>query len=421
LSALLNYGLNSRSVVRFYLLSVFFIFIFVFIFNPYTKVTALSYLLLPISIFSFVCRFKYIGFELVLFSILFVVISLVGVISSFHHGIGQFVHLKVSLSIFFYILILYPVSLYFYKRGFSFNDLVYFALLAVAFNSALILSEVLFPFVRDVVESTLAPSGNVDWSKGFRYRGLASGGGASLSVIVPVSIVLALHLYSDRYIGLIKLVFLSVILILSLFFIGRTGFLLLPVVLASYFLFNAKRHLVGILSVTLFLSLIILIFGGEVKDFLVEKYGIGFYNYSFGFFLSGVSGIKEEGTVSIILGFLTAMPKYFPEILFGYGFYGGSDFVPWTDSGYSRMFLSVGYFFGGLFYIGLILMSRNVVIFKPFLFLTILMVLMIAELKEPLLFSGYSARIYFSLVVFASVYQRFSNRRMYSAQLIDKC
>lgn len=412
---------DYRSFIRFYLISfVFFVFIFIFIFNPYTKIVALSYFFLPISLLSFVYRFKFLGFEPLLFSVLFIVISLIGVVSSFHHDIGQFIHLKISLSVLFYILIVYPVSLFLYKRGFSFNDVLYFILLAVLFNSFFILLEVQFPPVRDAAESWLAPSGNVDWSKGFRYRGLASGGGASLSVIVPVSIVLTLHLYSEKYIGLARLFIFCAILILSLFFIGRTGFLLLPIVFVSYVVFNVKKHILSIFLITLCFVVFILVFGGFVKAFIVEKYGFGFYNYSFGFFLGGVSGIKEEGTVGIIFDFLTAMPKSFPEILFGYGFYGGSDFVPWTDSGYSRMFLSVGYLFGVLFYVGLILMARNVIVFKPYLFLTILMVLMIAEFKEPLLLSGYSARIYFAVFVLATVYKRFSSRMYAGANLIIK-
>ena len=63
------------------------------------------------------------------------------------------------------------------------------------------------------------------------------------------------------------------------------------------------------------------------------------------------------------------------------------------------MFLSVGYVFGLLFYILFFLMFRNVFFYKPFLFLTIGALLLIAEAKEPLLFTGYSARLYILVLV----------------------
>src|SRR5690606_2071112 len=110
-------------------------------------------------------------------------------------------------------------GLYFlFKRiGRGFDDLVYLSLLAISFNSVVILTEVLFPFVRDVIESFLIPSGNVNWREGFRYRGIASGGGASLSVLVAVAVVFALYLYQKRYIGVFTVFSLIAVLLISLF------------------------------------------------------------------------------------------------------------------------------------------------------------------------------------------------------------
>jgi hypothetical protein len=95
------------------------------------------------------------------------------------------------------------------------------------------------------------------------------------------------------------------------------------------------------------------------------------------------------------------MPATFPEVLIGYGFYGGSDFYPWTDSGYSRMFLSIGYLFGFSFYFCFFFMFRSVIFRKKFIFITIGIILLVAEAKEPLLFAGYGSRVYIILLTFA--------------------
>ena len=373
--------------------------ILLFIFNPYTVFGNLGAFLLPIILLSFLSGFKGLGLEVIGVSFVLILISMVGVFSSFVHDIGQFVHLKVSFSLVVYIFLAHSLYTLFCRGGFEFNDFIHCILLASSFNSLVIIFEVYYPGFRQTIESFLVLSGNVDWTEGFRYRGIASGGGASLSVLVPVSIVLSLYLYSENYLSILSSIFYASILIFSVFFIGRTGLVLLPFVALFFVFFNAKKYLSRTIVVSLFMWVLVFLFFGDIKQALIDKYGIGFYNYSVGFLLPGGGGIEDEGTVGTVIDFLSVMPKTFPEVLIGYGFYGGSDFHPWTDSGYSRMFLSVGYVFGALFYILFFLMFRNVFFYKPFLFLTIGALLLIAEAKEPLLFTGYSARLYILVLV----------------------
>lgn len=385
--------------IRFFYL-VAFVFSFVLVLNPYTKLLPLAYFLIPLLAVSVYTRFKLIGGELIFVSFILIMISIVGVTSSFLHGIGQFVHLKVAFSIILYFLLahsFYVVSTYY---GITFNEFVYVILLSVLFNSSVILFQVYIPGLRDFTESFLVLSGNVDWTEGFRYRGLASGGGASLSVLIPVSMVLALYLYTEKNIGVVQLITMFSVLLLSLFFIGRTGFILLPIVFLSFVFFNFKKYLLRVVSILIIVPLLIILFGDEIKNIVVSKYGLEFFNYSFGFILDGAKGLKEEGTFDVIIGFLKVMPTTFPEVLIGYGFYGGSDFYPWTDSGYSRMFLSVGYVFGSIFYLAFFFVFRHVIFKKKYLFVTIGLILLVAEAKEPLLFTGYSSRVYIMLLVF---------------------
>ena len=380
---------------------ILFFFVFVLVLNPYAVVGPLAYFLFPILIYPLLDKCRLLSFDSFFLLLALVFISFLGVFSSFLHNIGQFVHLKVAISIVFYLFFTYAVFLIFKKKGFDFNDLVLLILLTVVVNSSIIIFQVLDPEFRSLIEGFLAPSGNIDWTEGFRYRGLASGGGASLSVLIPVAFVLALHLYSEKVIGVLVLFLFISILMTSLFFIGRTGFLLLPIVFVSFVFFNLQKYIFKVFLFFLIMIIFLLFFGEAIKDFVIGRYGVGFYNYSFGFFLGGVDGIKDEGTLSIIVEFLQVVPSTFPEVLIGYGFYGGSHFEPWTDSGYSRMFLSVGYFFGIAFYLSFFLIFRNVILSRKFLFLTIGVALLVAEFKEPLLFTGYASRVYVLLLGYA--------------------
>jgi len=336
--------------------------------------------------------------------------GMVLILSSLWHEIPQIDHLKVSFSVLICILIGLGAFFYFEKKGLDFDDFIYFCLVAFAINSSIILLEVFFPVVRDLIEGFLKPSGNVDWTAGHRYRGLASGGAASLSLTYPVAVTLCLYLYMEKYISMARLFFFLPVLLLSLLFVGRTGVFLMPVVLLYFFVLNFRSGFLKSNSLIIFFMVFLMISLGGVKLLLTEIYGEWFYKYSLGFILDGLSGIDEEGTVSVIKNFLSVLPVAFPEVFVGYGFYGGSDFFPWTDSGYSRMFLSVGWLFGFLYYVIFIFMVCPAIKAKPFLFGTLTTILLVAEAKEPLIFSGYSARFYFISLAFLIMMQKTRNR-----------
>lgn len=343
--------------------------------------------------------------NVILFSLMFF-ISLWGAFFSFVNGIGQLNHPWVVISFFFTVLS--AQALYFLCRRFciDLNSFLLLILYSLILNYVVVGLEVNFPAIRDGIEGFLAPSGNIDWAEGFRYRGLASGGGATLSVVTPVAFVITLYLYEEKKIGVVFTLFSLFVALFATLVIGRTGLILLPLVFACYvcFYFPSKMFRVSwVLSFALLVicGFFVVYFGyGFVLDYFSDLFGLGFINYSFGFLLQGAKGIEDEGTVGIIASFLTVVPKEFPEVFTGYGFYGGSDFSPWTDSGFSRMFLSVGFFWGAIFYLCVMVFYFKSYSCHKFLVLSIFLVLLVAEAKEPLLFSGNPARIFILIVVF---------------------
>src|SRR5690554_6695214 len=82
-----------------------FLFLLVLILNPYTIIGPLGYFcVLPFVGYSVVRYGRYFDKESVFLVLIMVLISIVGVLSSFVHGIEQLEHLKVSLSIVIYLI-----------------------------------------------------------------------------------------------------------------------------------------------------------------------------------------------------------------------------------------------------------------------------------------------------------------------------
>lgn len=390
---------------------ILFICALFLILNPYTLVGPLGYYVaLPLAGLAVFRGMR--SFERGIFYcfLICIGISIIGVFSSALHNITQFEHFKVAISILIYYLV--GIGLYIgFKRKVDINGFLLCVLYVGVLNGVVILLQVQVPQFRAVVESFFVESGNIDWTEGFRYRGLASGGGASLSVLSAFMTFIALYLYGIKKINALVVAASLIVFISSVFFIGRTGVLLIPAAFIFYVVSQGVRNF----KIIIFLAgvvIFILFFGLDyIKEFLIEEYGEGFYRYSLGYFLEGKQGFEDEGTVGMIAEFLTTVPRQFPEILIGYGFYGGSEFYPWTDSGYSRMFLSVGFLFGSIFYGCAFYIFIKSSYDKQSLFLPLVGLLAISETKEGMMFAGYSSRLFFILIGFLAAQKIFSQRQ----------
>jgi hypothetical protein len=296
------------------------------------------------------------------------------------------------------------------KNNIYSETIILFVLAAVVLNSIIILIQLNFEGFRAFIESFLTEAGNINYTEGFRYRGLSASGGAGLSITLPVALILSLFLLQGKKINLITFVAIFVVLFSSALVIGRTGLLFLPIGALIYTALTYKK-LLSIkmaMNYVFFLALLTIFsaaFYEYISNYLSDKFGEGFMNYAFDFMLKGKEGFEEEGTTDMIREFLGVLPLKFPEALIGYGFYGGSEFYPWTDSGYSRMFLSVGFPLGIMFYAVVFYLftsgyknSKN-----KYLLLSILTILLISETKEPLLTSGNSSRIFLIILIFSKL------------------
>jgi hypothetical protein len=346
--------------------------------------------------------------DLVIPIFLLLTIATFGAMSSVINGIPQINHPMTVVSLLIMILAANGMFLYCKKKNISIDDFLLLILLAVVLNSVIILLELQFDSFRSFIEGYLDPisGGVINYSQGYRLRGIASAGGAGLSISIPAALIIALHLFDRGRLNSVFLLILFPILLASVVVIGRTGIVLLIIPVSMYLLLllfrrnNDHTILKTIFFVLIPLLIIAPLFYQYMSDFLSQMFGDSFVKYAFGFLLDGKSGVEEEGTVGLMAEFITVLPMEFPQVLTGYGFYGGSEFYPWTDAGFNRTFLSVGFLFGSIFYVIVFYMYFLTFGINKYLIGSFVLVLTIAEIKEPLLFSGFASRMFILIFVY---------------------
>ena len=179
--------------------------LFLVVFNPYTIYGKPGVLMgVLFLLVSFVVgTYKVVLNNYLIPVFLVLLISLWGVLVSHLNDIGQFDFLYSALSFVFFVFTACGIVGFLIRKKISFDDFAELLLYVILFNSIFILLEVSIPAVRDATESFLAPAGNIDWTQGIRYRGLAASGGSGLSVCCTLGFIIALDLYRNKQIGLL--------------------------------------------------------------------------------------------------------------------------------------------------------------------------------------------------------------------------
>ena len=87
--------------------------------------------------------------------------------------------------------------------------------LVIVLNSIIILLEIQFDPLRQFIEGYLEPlaDGSINYAEGYRLRGVASSGGAGLSISVPAALIISLYLFDRGKLNTISLLILLFILL----------------------------------------------------------------------------------------------------------------------------------------------------------------------------------------------------------------
>lgn len=378
-----------------------------FILNPYTSLG-------PLGFYATV-PFLFLAMRSIALSVMIrkhgltiwvlITISTYAVWNSAVNNIFQITHLYMTISLCLVIFSSVGVWKYCHKNKIVFEEFLLILLLVILSNSIIIFLELMFPEFRTFIEQFLAQSDN-NYRTTHRFRGIASAGGAALSVLAALGVGITLQLYIKKYLSILMVALSLSILLFSSLLIGRTGTVLSVIPIVFFLIWMLRTNVSKVFIFIAFLSGGCYFLYPLAVLFFQEKFSAAFVYYAIGFFFAS-DGLSNEGTVGAMATHFHALPTEWPYLITGHGYYGVSDFTPRTDSGFGRMFLAIGYLLGTLYYL-LFFKIMSVFSNKDNLFILIsgFSILFIAEIKEPLLLSMYSSRLLVMVAIFSYLNSR---------------
>lgn len=117
----------------------------------------------------------------------------------------------------------------------------HYYLLFIILNSLVILLEPVFPIITNFINDNIYDSSNLKKSSYVRYKGLVTFGGATLSMFNALYVFILILIWSklNQYQKLFYIVFVPIV-ILSTFLIGRSGLIILPIIIFGYAIIKRK-------------------------------------------------------------------------------------------------------------------------------------------------------------------------------------
>lgn len=278
------------------------------------------------------------------------------------------------------------------------NEFFYLIGLAVLIQAILTIFSFLMPSVKSVFSNLILSSSNYDESNVLRAMGFTTVGGASFSVIQSTGVISFIILAKLNKWSLIKsfLIWFSILIILiSIFFIGRTGmFISLTAILAYVISLKVKLR-----NVIVTITFIFLAFQINYTS-LIENLTSGVDGFRSDIFIEWIESsfkVKDNETTAA-LNEMPVPPLSF-ETIIGTGRVRdvtGRENASGHDSGYVQTYYSLGLILATCFYLSfliflLFLIYRNKFqkyydsINKKILYMLVLLVFFI-EIKEPFIF-----------------------------------
>ncbi|KAA0014340.1 hypothetical protein F0A17_01410 [Billgrantia pellis] len=339
----------------------------------------------------------------------------------FHTEVFATTFLTYMIQVALYILLGYVLALSLMTKSLDMDQVLTLCFKLVVFivfvNSLIILIEYNFPPFRNFVESMLylPENSNIDYlTREFRLRGIASGGAANLSLFHGTVLILLQALYIKKKIGFLYFITASVTIFTSLLFIGRTGIVVAIIGIALFHMLNfiLSKEKLSLRRILLYASIAGIVMA--VPPVFAILFPENVLSYSITFLYRGVEGVQQEGTTAALARMIN-IPNEWPKLLFGVGVHSGDfDLRRSVDLGYMRMFTALGIPVAIAFYVFVAYLGKcvlSVTHYKSF-WLVFMIIMFIAEYKEPFIFKGYSARLMWMIIGVGLCY-RFSGLHAY--------
>lgn len=262
--------------------------------------------------------------------------------------------------------------------------------IAVFIQAVITITAYLNPGFKSVLASVIISTSNYDETNVIRAIGFASIGGASLSLIQTTGIFSILLLQGLNKYSLYNKLLLWVLLItilISIFFIGRTGLIISFVAIIIYF-FSIKFTIWRVISTA---TIIVLLVQVNFLN-LIENVTKDIEGYNTELFVAWVTEsfqVKNNETVGILASM--PVPSLSAETIIGTGRVrdaSGFGNASGNDSGYIQLYYSLGLIMSLIFYFGyFIFLLFSINKSRKYALLILVLIVFMLEFKEPFLFS----------------------------------
>ena len=308
------------------------------------------------------------------------------------------IFISIIVSIIFGWLICHFISSMYSLTEIELLDLIIlFIVICISLNSIIILFEYLFPSFRVILESIFTENTSIDYSSSaLRFRGFSASGGAGLSVLNAISILLIFYLSINNRIKFDIGFILILVNTTATVFIGRTGLIFSLIFTFIFFIsplfFNYKYTRFKYLFYLLLILLVIYILNNFQLDSEI-------YNDSF----EWVDGLKygelKTSSSDDLFENHFHLPDNIFDIILGIGLFEGDSTLR-SDSGYMKSILSIGLINSLILYFCLIfnfLQLNKISHNYKFLVYPILFFMLAIEVKEPFIYQNFASRVLFLL------------------------
>ncbi len=283
--------------------------------------------------------------------------------------------------------------------------IVYTMVMVSLVHSIIIIAQFVIPSLKDFIEGFLYqdPLANIDYETSFRARGFSAAGGAAMSAYLALSIWLIFYLNILKKIDIPTTFLFAIIISFATFLIGRTGLVGVLIYFSIYFFYLFYKSMFNVSVI------------GKFKFFVIPIFLIVFY-FSYTSFLTASennlelatwsselfdNGLANTSSFKILTEQMLFLPSDPVHLLFGIGYFEGDGYkYGRSDSGFIKTIFSIG-IIGSLLFYGIFIAY----VFKFYknkkallLLIPILLVLLIFEIKEPMLYQNFTGRTFIFLL-----------------------
>ena len=249
-------------------------------------------------------------------------------------------------------------------------------------NTLVIAAQFTMPEFKLLIEDQLYKSSEYYSNRDDRYRGLAAGGGASLSFSMGIGIIVGYFLKIEKHISAKYFWFGAILMTWTIFLVGKSGF---AVILIFAILKSLEKGDFKLLFVFMFVVALTVLFRDFLPDQLIRR-NFAYFSTGSDASLRGLSRIYDFTSLdwdTIFVGNGSADGRIGPLV---------------GDPGYYKAITLFGLPVAVLFYFSFFLILLSTIGTQKSFGILLVIAFFIFEAKEPLLFKGYAMRFLWLLV-----------------------